>query len=115
LYGNDAIITTGYVVHLRHDERNTVTPEHVVRIIVHRPSVESGIPFAPKTKSQTWEYPYADMNVGDSFRVMETETKRDTVNGRIHVYNKHHPETLFQCRTAHDEHGKKMQRVWRTR
>jgi len=98
----------------RRIERNTNSPEHVVRIVVHRPSIEHGIPFTPKRRMQLWDYPYDDMNVGDSFLILESETKYVTVTSRIYQYNKIHLHTRFECRSSLDENGEKLTRVWRT-
>ena len=66
-------------MHYRRNERNTASPDHVVRIVVHRPSVETGIPMASRNRGQNWEYPYDDMDVGDSFHVMFSETSNPNV------------------------------------
>jgi len=99
----------------RRIERNHPAPEHVVRVVVHRPSIEHGVPFAPRGKIQPWEYPYEDMEVGDSFHVMASETPNVTVSSRISVYNKQNPDTRFECRTQLNEEGEKLTRIWRTR
>jgi hypothetical protein len=99
----------------RREERNINPPEHIVRVIVHRPSIEHGIPFTPKRRVQPWDYPYDEMNVGDSFHVLESESKYVTVTSRIYTYNKNNPNTRFECRTFLDENGGKLTRIWRTR
>jgi hypothetical protein len=85
----------------------------VVRIVVHKPSIEKGIPFTPRTRMQSWEYPYEDMEIGDSFRVMISETSNAIVSTRIHSYNKVNTDTRFSCRTQVDENGDRLTRVWR--
>jgi hypothetical protein len=99
----------------RRIERNITLPEHVVRIVVHRPSIERGIPFTPRGRVQPWEYPYTDMEIGDSFHVLETETPNPTVSSRVHAYNVKHPDIKFACRTQINEKGEKLTRVWRIR
>jgi hypothetical protein len=102
-------------MHYRRNERNTALPDHVVRIVVHRPSVELGIPMAPRNRNQNWEYPYGDMDVGDSFHVMFSETSNPIVASRISVYNKRHPDTRFSCRIQSNVDGEKLTRIWRIR
>ena len=98
----------------RRIERNTNPPEHVVRIVVHRPSIEHGVPFTPKRRMQPWEYPYEKMEIGDSFHVLETETSNPTVSSRVHAHNVKHPDTKFACRRQLNEEGEKLTRIWRT-
>ena len=102
-------------MHYRRNERNTASPDHVVRIVVHRPSVETGIPMASRNRGQNWEYPYDDMDVGDSFHVMFSETSNPNVASRISMYNKRHPDTRFACRIQTNEDGEKLTRIWRIR
>jgi hypothetical protein len=85
----------------------------IVRIVVHKPSIEKGIPFHARTRMQSWEYPYEDMKIGDSFHVMVSETSNPIVTTRVHSYNKHNPDTRFVCRTLADENGDRLTRVWR--
>jgi hypothetical protein len=99
----------------RRIERNMTPAEHVVRIVVHRPSIERGIPFTPRGRVVPWEYPYADMQIGDSFHVLEAETSNPTVTSRVHAYNEKHLNTKFACRTQLNEQGEKLTRIWRTR
>jgi hypothetical protein len=99
----------------RHIERNVTPPEHIIRVVVHRPSVEHNIPFIPRGRVQPWEYPYAYMKVGDSFHVLETETSNQTVSSRVHAHNVRHPHTKFACRRQLNDKGEKLTRVWRIR
>ena len=85
----------------------------IVRIVVHKPSIEKGIPFTPRTRMQSWEYPYEDMKIGDSFHVMVSETSNPTVATRVHSHNKRNPKTRFSCRTQVDENRDRLTRVWR--
>jgi len=85
----------------------------IVRIVVTRPSIEKGIAFVPRTRTQSWEYPYEDMEIGDSFHVMMSETSNAIVATRVHSYNKLNPDTKFSCRTQMDEEGNRLTRVWR--
>jgi len=98
----------------RRIERNYAPPEHVVRVVVHRPSIEHGIPFTPRGRVQHWEYPFEEMNVGDSFHVMFSETSNPTVSSRVAKHNSDHPETRFGCRLQLNKNGEKLTRVWRT-
>ena len=96
-------------------ERNTNAPDHVIRIVVHRPSVETGFTMTKRTRIQSWEYPYDDMNIGDSFHVMCSETTTQIVASRISMYNQKNTETKFSCRTQLNEDGEKLTRIWRVK
>ena len=85
----------------------------IVRIIVHKPDIETGIPYTPRGRVQPWEYPYTDMNVGDSFHIMQDETANSIVSSRVHSWNKNNPETKFSCRTQINDEGQKLTRIWR--
>jgi hypothetical protein len=98
----------------RRTERDTTTPEHIVRIIIHRPSIEHGIPFVARGTAKPWEYPYEEMDVGDSFHVMFSETPNNVIASRIAKYNKNNPNTRFSCRVQITTEGKKLTRIWRT-
>jgi len=88
---------------------------HVVRIVVHRPEVEHGIPMPRKRmKMRDFEYPYDDMEVGDSFAVHESEAKISAITSRVSTYNRANPDTRFVCRTLRDDEGEKYIRVWRS-
>jgi hypothetical protein len=87
----------------------------IVRIEVRRPSIEKGIAFVPRRRMHSWEYPYEDMKIGDSFHVMVSETSNPIVSTRVHSHNKHNPDTKFSCRTQVDEHGNPLTRVWRVK
>lgn len=87
---------------------------HIVRIIVHRPEVEHGIAMPRKRmKVRDFEYPYDDMQVGDSFAVHESETKISAVTSRISSHNRQNPDTRFTTRTLINDEGEKYVRVWR--
>ena len=105
----------GYDMHQRRNERNTSAPDHIVRIVVHRPSVEHGVPMTSRMGRLSYEYPFHDMLVGDSFVVTHAETPGRTIFSRVHAHNARNRATKFECRTQTDGNGGKLVRIWRTR
>ena len=54
------------------------------------------------------------MDIGDSFAVASSDAKNGTVNSRINLHNRAHPETKFRTRWLMDDQGEMYTRVWRT-
>jgi hypothetical protein len=102
---------------LRREERATQRVTTIVRVVVHRPTIEHGFPYVSTNRGspRTWEYPYGDMQIGDSFHVPLTVVTRNVLSSRISAHNKLNPETRFESRKAIGENGEDGTRVWRTR
>jgi hypothetical protein len=101
---------------LRREERATQRATTIVRVVVHRPSIEHGFPYVPTNRgsARTWEYPYTEMQIGDSFFVPLTIATRNVLSSRISAHNTINPETRFETRKALGEDGEDGTRVWRT-
>ena len=104
----------------RREERHAraqqmVNATKVVRIVVSRPNIDKGIAMPGKRSGErNWEYPFEDMDIGDSFAVPSSDAKNGTVNSRINLHNRAHPETKFRTRWLMDDQGEMYTRVWRT-
>ena len=102
----------------RREERvgNRIRATNIVRIVVSRPGIDKGIPIPLRRGgSRTFEYPFKEMEVGDSFAVPESETRSGTVSTRVGSHNQGHRETKFNCRKLTNDAGEAYTRVWRTK
>jgi len=100
----------------RREERveNQIKATNIVRIIVSRPGIDKGIPIPPRRGgTRTFDYPFKDMEIGDSFAILETETRNATVATRVGSYNLEHKETKFVCRKLKNNDGEGYTRIWR--
>ena len=88
----------------------------VVRIIVHKPGIEKGIPIPGRRgMERDWEYPFLEMEVGDSFHVLMSKVSSSIMSTRINAYNRLHPDTRFRVRTQVNDDGERLTRVWRVK
>lgn len=93
--------------------RQTTT---VHKIIVRRPDIEKGIPLPRWTKPTVYDYPYEQMEIGDSFRIWHTEASNEIVSSRVHSWMrgpKNIKHLRFACRKGKDPDGQTYTRVWR--
>ena len=104
---------------LRREERaaRSAQATSVVRVVIYRPAVEHGYEYKPtnRGRSRDWEYPYEQMDVGDSFHVPVSVTAQNILSSRISAHNKENPETRFSTAKAVNEDGEPVTRVWRIR
>ena len=107
---------------LRKEERRAMgydKPERKVTVkTIHPiPVIEKGIPLPKGSRPTVFSYPYEEMEIGDSFKIMHTEASNDTVSSRVHSWMrgpKNIKELRFACRKGKDEQGNTYTRVWRT-
>ena len=107
---------------LRKEERRAMgydKPERKVTVkTIHPiPVIEKGIPLPKWSRPTVFSYPYEEMEIGDSFKIMHTEASNDTVSSRVHSWMrgpKNIKELRFACRKGKDEQGNTYTRVWRT-
>ena len=107
---------------LRKEERRAMgydKPERKVTVkTIHPvPTIEKGIPLPKWSRPTVFSYPYEEMEIGDSFRIMHTEASNDSVSSRVHSWMrgpKNTKEWRFACRKGKDEQGNGFTRVWRT-
>ena len=95
----------------RHSQITTVH-----RITVRRPDIENGIPMPKIARPTEHDYPYEEMKIGDSFKIMETETPNSIVMSRVHSWMRGPKNTTrlrFACRKGKDADKEKYTRVWR--
>ena len=105
---------------LRKEEREALgynKPERKITVkIVKRPTIEKGIPMPAWGRPASYNYPYEEMEIGDSFKVMHTEASNEKVSNRVHCWMRgaRNPNHLrFACRKGIDPDGQTFTRVWR--
>ena len=105
---------------LRKEEREALgynKPERKITVrTVKMPTVEKGIPMPNWGKATSYNYPYEEMEIGDSFKMMHTEASNEKVSNRVHCWMRgaRNPNHLrFACRKGIDPDGQTFTRVWR--
>lgn len=106
---------------LRKEERRALgydKPERkvTVKVIPLAPTIEKGIPLPTWSRPTVFSYPYEEMEIGDSFKIMHTEASNNTISSRVHSWQRgpKNPKGLrFACRQGKDKQGNGFTRVWR--
>ena len=106
---------------LRKEERRALgydKPERkvTVKIMAPAPTIEKGIPMPNWRRPTIFSYPYEEMEIGDSFKIMHSEASNDIISSRVHSWQRgpKNPKGLrFACRKGKDEQGNGFTRVWR--
>tara|TARA_R100001143_G_C3338993_1_gene123287 strand:+ start:138 stop:521 length:384 start_codon:yes stop_codon:yes gene_type:complete len=106
---------------LRKEEREALgynKPERKIVVrTVKQATIEKGIPMPPWGRPTAYNYPYEEMEIGDSFKVMHTEASNEKVSNRVHTWMRGASNTKqlrFACRKGVDPDGQTFTRVWRT-
>lgn len=88
----------------------------VHKIIAKRPDIEKGIPMPSWGKPTFFDYPYDEMEIGDSFKIPHTEASNILISSRVHSWMRGPKNTAgfrFACRKGTDDDGQGYTRVWR--
>ena len=105
---------------LRKEEREALgynKPERKIVVrTVKQPTIEKGIPMPAFGRATVYCWPYEQMEIGDSFKIMHSEASNEKVSNRVHTWMRGANNTKhlrFACRKGRDPDGQTFTRVWR--